>query len=102
VRPPKDECLTPVPNFDDEKCAARAENSLPKVGGREPIRRVSEAWPIGVSVGLAKAGYENVMLLAKVARGRRDDGPLAEEDLLVPLQRLTHVVFTHELGRLLG
>ena len=45
------------------------------------------------------ARYENVMLLAKIASGRRDDGSFAEEDFTIGLQRLTHVVFTHEFGR---
>lgn len=51
---------------------------------------------------LTKARYENVMLLAKVARRRRDDGPFAEEDLGLRLHRLTHVLFTHEFGGSLG
>jgi hypothetical protein len=41
------------------------------------------------------------MLLAKVARRGRDDCALAKKDLPIRLQRLTHIVLTHELRRLL-
>jgi hypothetical protein len=73
----------------------------PTAGLREEARLTGARGASGASADLSKACYKNVMLLAKVARRGRHDGPLAKKNLAIRLQRLTHIVFTHELGRLL-
>jgi hypothetical protein len=104
----KDECLPPLPNFGSGKCAYKVENSLPKAAAVNYLlgefgcqERSGEREEEREEHRLSKARYKNVMLFAEVACGGRDDRPFAEEDLPVPLHRLTHIVFTHELRGLL-
>jgi len=58
--------------------------------------------PLQLTISWPRRLNENPMLLSEITRSWGDDRSIADYDSVTQFDRLTHVVFAHEVGRLPG